>query len=311
MDKFDRRGFIGTSAGLAAGLATYGHSTRTLIAKTGEPSTGTVPPPPQIELGNTGIKMSRLGQGTGVRGGNRQSNQTRMGFDKFVDLFHHAYDRGITFFDLADLYGTHVYFREALRTIPRDKISILTKIWWRYDGPEENTSAAHRRQAVRSTLERFCHELTTDHLDIVLLHCLQDARWTEKMNPYMDELIKAKEAGKVRAVGVSCHDFGAMKTAAASDWVDVILARINPEGVLMDASPAEVVDLLRQAKASGKAIIGMKIFGEGQLIEQRERCIEYAQNHDFMDAMTIGFEKPEQIDEVLSLMAKHPAVNRS
>ena len=63
--------------------------------------------------------MSRLGQGTGVHGGKRQSDQTRMGFAKLVDLMHHAYDRGIRFFDLADLYGTHVYFREALKNMDR------------------------------------------------------------------------------------------------------------------------------------------------------------------------------------------------
>jgi 1-deoxyxylulose-5-phosphate synthase len=308
MGDFDRRGFLGTSAGIAAGLAAMGHSGQTANAKT-EPAVGAIPRPPQIELGNTGVKMSRLGQGTGVHGGSRQSDQTRMGFDKLVDLFHHAYDRGITFYDLADLYGSHVYFREALREIPRDKISILTKVWWRYDGPEDNTSADHRRQAARATLERFRHELTTDYIDIVLLHCLQDPAWTGKMQPYMDELDNAKQAGRVKAVGVSCHDFGALKAAATNDWVDVILARINPEGVMMDASPAEVIDVLSQAKASGKAIIGMKIFGEGRLVDQRDRCIEYAQNHEFMDAMTIGFHKPEQIDEVLQLMAKFPAVN--
>jgi len=89
------------------------------------------PSPPMIELGKTKIKMSRLGQGTGVHGGDRQSDQTRMGFAKLVDLMHHAYDRGIRFFDLADLYGTHVYFREALREMKRDDLTILTKMWWR------------------------------------------------------------------------------------------------------------------------------------------------------------------------------------
>jgi aryl-alcohol dehydrogenase-like predicted oxidoreductase len=186
-------------------------------------------------------------------------------------------------------------------------VAILTKVWWRYDGPEDDTAADFRAQVLRSTVERFCHELTTDYLDIVLLHCLMDAKWTAKMGPYMETLDEMKAAGRVKAVGVSCHDFGALKTAAAAPWVDVILARVNPKGVKMDASSDEVVAVLRQAKANGKAIIGMKIFGEGQLSGEREACMQFAQGLEFLDAMTIGFEKPEQIDDVLRLMAKYPA----
>lgn len=297
MTHFNRREFVGATGGAAALLA---------AGKTAHAS-APPPPPPQVPLGNTGIQLSRLAQGTGVHGGNRQSDQTRMGFDKLVDLFHHAYDRGITFFDLADLYGTHLYFREALRTIPRDKVTILTKLWWRYDGPENKTRMPYRQQAARTTLERFRHELNTDYIDIVLLHCTTEAAWDKDLQPYMDELLAAKEKGLVRAVGVSCHDYGAMETAAASPWVDVLLARINPRGVKMDGTADEVIDVLKKTKDAGKAVIGMKIFGEGQLRGEKETCIKFAQELGLLDAMTIGFEKPEQIDEVLALMAKHPA----
>ena len=313
MSRQDRRTFIGASVGAAAASLAVARGDQSARAQAAEAvaskaASGTeIPPPPMIDLGRTGIKMSRLGQGTGVHGGDRQSDQTRMGFAKLVDLFHHAYQRGLRFYDLADLYGTHMYFREALRTIPRDKVAILTKMWWRYDGPEARTSDAAREQVAHSTVERFCHELITDHLDIVLLHCLMDEKWSEKMAPYMNALDKEKKKGRVRSVGVSCHDFGALKTAAVTPWVDVILARVNPKGVKMDAKSDEVVAVLRQAKAAGKAIIGMKIFGEGQLVQEREACMKFAQGLGILDAMTIGFEKSEQIDDTLRLMAKYPA----
>ena len=75
----------------------------------------------------------------------------------------------------------------------------------------------------------------------------------------------------------------------------------------MDGSPEEVIEVLRQTKANGKAVIGMKIFGEGTLIDQREDCIRFAQELGLIDAMTIGFEKPEQVDDVLRMIAKYPA----
>jgi aryl-alcohol dehydrogenase-like predicted oxidoreductase len=265
-------------------------------------------PPPQITLGKTGIAMSRMGFGTGIRGGKRQSNLTRKGFEAAVAMFRHCYDRGITFFDLADLYGTHIYCREALRHIPREKVAIMTKLWWRSDSKEPGElSIAHRRMSAQSALERFRHEISTDYLDIVLLHCLQKEEWTEEMKPYMDVLSEAKETGQIKAVGVSCHNFGAMQTAAELPWVDVMLARINPFGVMTDASPDEVLALLKKAKANGKAIIGMKIYGEGKLVDKREECMKYAQTCGVLDAMTIGALMPEQVDENLALMARFPA----
>jgi aryl-alcohol dehydrogenase-like predicted oxidoreductase len=291
-----RRSFVKATGGVAALLGTGS------LALASE-----IQAPPQVSLGKTGITLSRVGQGTGVRGGERQSDQTRMGFNKLVALFHHAYDRGITFFDLADLYGTHLYFREALRSIPREKVTILTKVWWRYDGPEDKTRMPFRRQVARSTLERFRHELDTDYIDIVLLHCMTNGNWNQDLQPYLEELAVAKAKNQVRAVGVSCHDFAALKTAATSPWVDVVLARINPKGVKMDGSPEQIVEVLKETKANGKAVIGMKIFGEGQLSDEREACIQFAQDSGVLDAMTIGFDKPEQIDDVLRLVQKYPA----
>ncbi len=134
--------------------------------------------------------------------------------------------------------------------------------------------------------------------------------WDQQMGPYMDVLNDAKAKGQIKAVGCSCHDLGAMKTAAACPWVDVMLARINMKGgkeVMMDGSREEVEAVLRTARANGKAIIGMKIFGEGRLANERDACMKYAQGSGLLDAMTIGFHKPEQIDDVLQLMHKHPA----
>lgn len=300
MSSLSRRKFMAATAGAAAYLGT-------VTAHADSPP----PAPPQVPLGKTGITMSRVGQGTGMHGGNRQSNHSRMGFEKLVSLLRHSYDRGITFFDMADLYGTHVYFREALRFIPRDKISILTKIWWRYDGPAKPQAEPWCRRVCAATIQRFCQEINTDYLDIVLLHCMASDQWTHQLQPYMDALDDAKAKGTVKAVGVSCHDFGALKAAADCPWVDVVLARINPRGVKMDAPTAQVVPVLKRIKQNGKALIGMKILGEGKLASEKEPCIQFAQNLGLLDAMTIGFEKPQYVDEVLHLMGKYPAAKVS
>jgi aryl-alcohol dehydrogenase-like predicted oxidoreductase len=306
-DSIDRRRFLGTSAGAAAWLAAAGGLRAAGPGPTEAAATEPPPAPPTVELGGTGIKASRLAMGTGTGGGNRQSSQTRLGFAKLGGLMRHAHERGITFFDMADLYGSHVYFREALRSVPRETLTVLTKVWWRYDGPADQTNRPERGQIVRSTIERFRNEIGTDYLDIVLLHCLMQPNWEQPMQPYLDALQEEKQQGHIRAVGCSCHDFGALKTAAASPWVDVILARINPQGVAMDAGPDEVVPVLRTAKKNGKAVIGMKIFGEGRLADRREECVKYAQELGCLDAMTIGLRATSEIDDVLRLMHQYPA----
>jgi 1-deoxyxylulose-5-phosphate synthase len=309
MSQIARRQFLGIAGGaaLAGGLA---RPAAAAILPGGLSPDADVPPPPQVPLGKTGITLSRVGQGTGMNGGDRQSNHTRMGIENFTKLLRNSWDRGVTFFDMADMYGTHIYFREAIRTvksIPREKLTILTKLWWRFDGEPKDGPAEYQKKSTATALERFRHELMTDYIDIVLLHCLVSGDWTKEMGAYMDALSEAKAKKQVRALGVSCHDFNALKAAADSPWVDVILARINPDGKHMDAKTDEVIEVLRRAKANGKAILGMKIYGQGDLRGKTDECMKFAQGLGLLDAMTIGAEKPEEMDETLRLLAKHPA----
>lgn len=299
MSAMNRRIFL-TTAGAATLLG--GLESTPILA--GEP----IARPPQIELGKTGIKMSRLGQGTGMRGYNRQSDHTRLGFEKLVALMRYGYERGVTFFDMADLYGSHIYFREALRTIPREKVTILTKLWWRYDGRNpKDVPADSQKKSATMAVERFCHEVATDHMDIVLLHCMDSGNWPNEMGGYMEALADAKKKGMIRAVGVSCHTLDSLKAGAECDWVDVVLARINPKGNKMDDKPEKVIPVLKKYRQNGKAVIGMKIYGEGTLLDQKEECMKFAQGLGLLDAMTIGGESIEHLDENLKLMAKYPA----
>jgi aryl-alcohol dehydrogenase-like predicted oxidoreductase len=308
MNQIHRRGFL-TATATAGAAACLGNSLRADDrADNGE----SPPAPPHVKLGKTGIETTRLAMGTGVHGGDRQSDQTRMGFEKLVGLFRHAYDRGVRFFDLADLYGTHIYFREAFnfKKLKREDFTILTKLWWRYDGDEKKPVDPFRKNTASATLQRFRHELQTDYIDIVLLHCMTIEKWDKYLEPYMDALTEAKEKKLVRAVGVSCHDRGALEQAAKCPWVDVVLTRINLQGgkeVMMDGTTEQIVETIGRIKKAGKTVIGMKIFGEGRLAERKEECIKFAQGLGLLDAMTIGFHQPKQIDEVLSLLAKYPA----
>src|ERR1700677_139987 len=165
-----------------------------------------------ITLGTSGIKASRLAMGTGSHGSNGSSNQTRLGLDGLSALFKTGYDQGLNFWDSADQYGSHPHLKEALKTIPRDKVVILTK------------THASTADEMKKDLDRFRQEIGTDYIDILLLHCMTAANWPELKAGAMDGISEAQQKGIVKLHGTSCHTLDALKTAAATDWVQVDLA---------------------------------------------------------------------------------------
>jgi alpha-D-ribose 1-methylphosphonate 5-triphosphate synthase subunit PhnL len=123
----------------------------------------------------------------------------------------------------------------------------------------------------------------------------------------MAVLSEAREKGIVRTHGVSCHTLEALKTAARTPWVEVDLARINPAGAVMDdKNPAVVIKVLREMKAAGKGVIGMKIFGAGKLRDRADECLQFALGLDCVDCFTIGGESRAELDD---LVRKIPAAS--
>ncbi len=245
-----------------------------------------------VVLGKTGITTSRLAMGTGTVGSGHHSHQTALGVKGLSDLLLNGHDNGLRFFDAADAYGSHPHVAEALKHVSRDKVTVLTKTWAR--DPAE----------ARADLDRFRRELGTDYLDICLMHCLTEGDWTERYRGVMDVFSEAKEKGIIRAHGCSCHSIEALRAAAKSPWVEVDLVRINPIGSHMDADPDTVVSVLREMKAAGKGIVGMKILGQGDLRGRQDEALKYALSLGVLDAFTIGAEsKTEQEDLIRRIAA--------
>jgi aryl-alcohol dehydrogenase-like predicted oxidoreductase len=245
-----------------------------------------------VTLGKTGIQTSLLAMGTGTVGSGHHSHQTALGIKGLSDLLLNGYDHGLRFFDSADSYGSHPHVAEALKHVPRDKVTVLTKTW------------ARDPASARADLERFRRELGTDQIDICLMHCLTDGDWTDRYEGVMDVLSEAKQLGIIRAHGCSCHSIEALRAATKSSWVEVHLVRINPVGAYMDSDPQTVVSVMREMRAAGKGIIGMKILGQGELRNRQDEALRYALSLNLLDAFTIGAEsKSEQEDLIRRISA--------
>jgi aryl-alcohol dehydrogenase-like predicted oxidoreductase len=286
----DRRKFIRTGIAGVTGLTIVGSGLSCMPA-------GTVD---KVKLGKSGLRVSRVAMGTGTVGYNKASNQTRLGMEKFVNLVHHAYEKGVRFYDMADSYGSQPFIGEAIKSLPRDKVTLMTKIWAQEDGSEKMNN-------VREIIDRCRTEIGTEYLDILLMHCIMQGDWHKNRKHYMDALSQAKQDGIVKAIGVSCHNIDALAEAAVNPWVDVVLARINPFGSVMDASPDVVNEILRKAQDNGKGVVGMKIFGEGKHItdNEREQSIKFAVTQANIHCVTLGLESESQLDDAVERVMRN------
>ncbi len=294
-DGLSRRQFIQTSAAAGAvllspwSLAKLGAADAPVVVRTATD---------QVTLGNTGIKSSRLGFGTGSSSGHEQA---ALGKDDFIKLIHYAYDQGITYFDCAQTYATFDWMGDAIKGLPREKLFIQSKI----PGQPKDMLAAidHHRKV-----------FDTDYVDSLLIHCMTKNAWTDDMKCVMDGFNEAKEKKWIRAKGVSCHSLPALRTATESNWTEVHLVRVNPQGKRIDGLAEEVwnnddpthdvtpvVAEIKKMHAKGRGVIGMKIIGNGQFKNpvDREKSIRFAMACKEIDAVVIGFTKKEQIDEAI------------
>jgi aryl-alcohol dehydrogenase-like predicted oxidoreductase len=243
-----------------------------------------------VVLGKTGIRTSRLAMGTGTIGSGGSSNQTRTG--GLTRLLRTGYDRGLIFFDTADSYGSHPQVAEAVSQLPRDKVVIMTKC--------DNRDP----QQAKADIDRYRRELKTDYIDILLMHCMMENDWTERYRGVMDVFEEAKQKKIIRTHGCSCHTIGALRAAAKSSWVEVDLVRLNPVGAHMDADPETVIEVIKQMRAQGKGIIGMKILGQGAMRKRQDEAIRFALGSGVLDAFTIGAENDaEQADLIKKIAA--------
>ncbi len=249
----------------------------------------------QVALGKTGLKLSRLGFGTGSNSGNVQY---ALGQEQFNRIIHYAYDQGITYFDCAQAYKTFDWIKGAIKGLPREKLFLQSKV----PGKPEDVLAA---------IDRHRKVFDTDYVDSLLIHCMVKDHWTDDYKRIMDGFDEAKEKKWIRAKGVSCHSLPALRAATASSWTEVHLVRVNPQAKHIDGQDeswdkpghdlAPVLAELKSMRAKGRGVIGMKILGNGDFTqpEDREKSIRFAMSRPELDAIVIGFKSKAEIDEAL------------
>jgi aryl-alcohol dehydrogenase-like predicted oxidoreductase len=248
-----------------------------------------------VTLGKSDVKVTRLAFGTGTFSGEIQRG---LGQDQFTHLVHHAYDRGIRFFETAESYGQmHQMLGVALKGVPRDSYRLMSKVTTR-EGVDPQQKIDELRKLAN-----------TEYFDIMLLHWQHVATWPEDSRRWQDGILEAESKKMVLSHGASVHGLPALRQVPENKWLDVAMIRVNHKGTRMDAenydtdgpgNVHEVVDHIKQVRKNGMGVISMKLVGEGTFNrEDRQAAMKFAFRNAGVDCVTVGYKNTAEVDEAI------------
>ena len=281
----------------------------------------------KVELGKTGIKVSRLGIGTGTGLPSGYCAQALMDTNELAGLLLYSLDRGINHWDTAFQYNTYSHIKEALKQIRRTDVVLTTKF-----------SAAHEKETIRD-FNTTLKDLNVDYVDVCLLHGVRTNTELQMRSGALNAMVKLKKEGKVRAIGLSSHGLSVLKSVLEIPELDLVWARINYAGLNMDSECLgmydqmasvywlkkcykllpervkllirpkvshepitedernEVEETLQKIHSQSKGVVGMKVLAEGMLRDDAEKAIKYVNSLSFVDSFIIGMLNKEEINE--------------
>lgn len=249
-----------------------------------------------VTLGKSDVKVTRLAFGTGSFSGKIQRD---LGQEQFTSLVRYAYDHGVRFFETAESYGDmHRMLGVALKGIPRDSYYLMSKV------------TTHPDVDPQAKFDELRTLANTEYFDIMLLHWQHTATWPSDSIRWQEAIQQAQEKKVIRGRGASVHGLPALRQVPDNQWLQLAMIRMNQKGASMDAEDYkttglgnvdEVVAHVKKARQAGMGVISMKLIGEGKFTkrEDRQEAMRFAFRHAGVDAVTVGYKSPAEIDEAI------------
>ena len=199
-------------------------------------------------LGRTGFEVSLVGLGTG---GPSQLGQTRGATRDVVRTYvRQALDLGINYFDTAPVYhDSEALLAHALDGVPRHETVIATKYPSVVDVHADAPPLAPP-SVIRPSVQESLRRLRRDTLDIVLIHALRPELYDECRERHVPELLRLKDDGLARFVGISGWPV-MVGRAVADGWPDVVMPNYN---LLTHAAERHVFPLAPRHDVGGVAM---------------------------------------------------------
>lgn len=228
-------------------------------------------------LGQTGLEVSRLCFGALTIG----PLQARLSPDEGGRVVRAAAEAGINFFDTAELYGTYPHLRRGLEGFPEAHVS--------------SKSYAPDREGMQASVESALRGLGVDTISLFLCHEVDTAAGLRGHADALEYLVRARERGLVRAIGISTHSAEAVRAAALTPEIDVIHPLVNQAGLGVKGGLAAMQDALELAVATGKGLYTMKPLGGGHLRNQAREALTWCLNLPGVAAVAMGMRSVEEV----------------
>ena len=249
------------------------------------------------QLGKSGIWVSRAGFGVHPIGPSRKNRP----IEEAAEIMCYAYEQGIRFFDTAQFYQTYHYLKAGLDLMREsssfDELPVIS-----------SKSLAEDYAGMKAAIEEACEKLNLETIDIFLMHQMTPGDWEKRAGAWQ-ALKDARNAGKVKAIGISTHHQDLAEQAADVKELDVVFVMYNYSGLGIrrgkEAGSAEGMrQALKKCRAAGKGTYVMKIFGGGNLITDYQKAAlhVFRDCRDLIPAAMIGFTSKQEIDELKELL---------
>ncbi len=239
-------------------------------------------------LGNTGLKVSRLGFGSLTIA----PLQANLPIKEGVRVLDTAFDNGINLIDTAELYNNYMYIKEATKN-RRSKVIISTK------------SYAYSKETAEKSLMKALEEMGTDYIDIFSLHEQESEHTIRGHYEAIEYFIKAKEKGIIRAIGISTHAIAAVKASLKYPEIEVIHPIINKAGLgITDGTKEEMLEAIQAAARAGKGIYAMKALGGGNLIKDAGECFDFILNNENIHSTVVGMQSTAEVMNNIAIFEK-------
>ena len=177
-----------------------------------------------VNLGNSGLKVSRICLGCMSYGSSAWRSWV-LDEEESRPFFRAALDRGINFFDTANMYSLgaseKVTGRALLDYAPRDQVVIASKVWQPM-GPGPNERGLSRKHIMHS-IDVSLKRLGTDHLDLYQIHRFDDSTPIEETMEALHDVVKAGKALYLGASSMRATQFASMQfVAEANGWTPFV-----------------------------------------------------------------------------------------